>query len=236
MVKTMRFKNSVYLGDPINAVKIFNEKEVDEIVVLDISASRQKKGPDFNLIGEIAGECFMPLTYGGGINHVEDIRKLFSIGVEKVCINQSAMQNFDLINEASRIFGSQSVVLSVDIKYGFLGSPKVYDHVKKHNSDLNPIEYIKEGERSGAGEIFVNYVDRDGVMEGYDIVHLSKIVESTSLPIIASGGAGKLEDIKELFSTTEVSAAAAGSMFVFSGKHRAVLITYPGPHEVLSVI
>lgn len=236
LVKTKQFKNPVYLGDPINAVKIFNEKEVDEIVILDISASKENKGPDFDQIAEIASECFMPLTYGGGINNIEDIHKLFFIGVEKVCINQYALRNFDLITEASRIFGSQSIVLSVDIKNGFLGKQKVYDYVKKTNSDFNPIEYIKKGEQSGAGEIFVNFVDRDSMMEGYDLVQLKKIAESTYLPIIASGGAGKLDDIKKLFSNTGVSAAAAGSMFVFTGKHRAVLITYPDPHEVLSVL
>lgn len=235
LVKTKQFKNPVYLGDPINAVKIFNEKEVDEIVILDISASKEQKKPNFELISEIASECFMPMTYGGGINDIEDIKTLFSIGIEKVCINQHCLTDFSLVQEASRIFGAQSIVVAVDIKHNFLGKPLVYDYVKK--STLNdPIAFLTEAEKNGAGEIFVNFFDRDGVMQGYDILYLIKITEKIKLPIIACGGAGNLDHIKELFSKTKVPAAAAGSMFVFTGKHKAVLITYPESTDVAEIL
>jgi cyclase len=235
LVKTKQFKNPVYLGDPINAVKIFNEKEVDEIVILDISASKEGKKPNLELIAEIASECFMPMTYGGGITDIEDIKRLFSIGIEKVCINQQCLNSFSLVQEASRIFGAQSIVVSVDIKYNFLGKPLLYNHVNQGTLS-DPIAYLLEAEKNGAGEIFVNFLDRDGVMQGYDISFLTKVTDKIKLPIIACGGAGNLDHIKELFGKTKVPAAAAGSMFVFTGKHKAVLITYPESAEVADLL
>jgi cyclase len=235
LVKTKQFKNPVYLGDPINAVKIFNEKEVDEIVILDISASKEGNKPNFELIGEIASECFMPMTYGGGITDIEDIKKLFSIGIEKVCINHQCLTNFSLVQEASRIFGAQSIVVSVDIKYNFFGKPLVFNHVN-HETLSDPITYLCEAEKNGAGEIFLNFLDKDGVMQGYDISYLIKVTEKIKLPIIACGGAGSLDHIKDLFGKTKIPAAAAGSMFVFTGKHKAVLITYPEFSEVVDLL
>jgi cyclase len=235
LVKTRKFNNSIYLGDPINAVKIFNEKEVDEIIILDISASKDGQKPNFELISEIASECFMPMTYGGGINSLDDIKKLFSIGIEKVSINQNCLKDFFLVREASRIFGSQSIVVSVDIKYNILGKPLIYDYVKKRTFS-DPIAFLNDAESNGAGEIFLNFFDRDGVMEGYDIQYLIKISEKIKLPIIACGGAGNLDHIKDLFFKTAVPAAAAGSIFVFTGKHKAVLITYPESSEVAEIL
>ena len=156
LVKTKKFRAPVYVGDPINAIRIFNEKEVDEIVILDISASKVGKKPNFELIAEIASECFMPMTYGGGINEIDDIKALFSIGIEKVCINQYCLTDFSLIKEASRIFGAQSIVVAIDIKYNFLGKPLIYDHVKKRVLS-DPINFLLEAEKNGAGEIFVNF-------------------------------------------------------------------------------
>jgi cyclase len=236
LVKTKQFKNPVYLGDPINAVKIYNEKEVDEIIIIDIKASSEKRGINFDLISEIASECFMPLAYGGGITAIEDIKKLFFIGVEKICINNKALYDFNLIAEAAAVFGNQSIVLGVDIKYNLFGKAIVYDHVKKSTLSKDPIEYINLARAAGAGEIFVNFVDKDGVMQGYDVPYLKKITDNTKLPIIASGGAGSLDDIKKVFDETNVSAAAAGSFFVFQGKHRAVLITYPDPKDIKKIL
>lgn len=235
LVKTKQFKNPVYLGDPINAVRIFNEKEVDEIIIFDIEAT-VKKGINFELISDIASECFMPLAYGGGIATIEDIKKLFFIGVEKVCINTKALKDFKLIEKAASLFGNQSIVLGVDIKYNLFGKPIVYNHVKKSTLNKNPIEYINLARAAGAGEIFVNFVDNDGVMQGYNVSYLKKIIDNTKLPIIACGGAGNLDDIKKIFDETNVSAAAAGSFFVFQGKHRAVLITYPDQTDIKRIL
>lgn len=235
LVKTRQFKDSVYLGDPINAVKIFNEKEVDEIVILDISASKVGRKPNFEFISEIASECFMPMAYGGGINDIDDIKTLFSLGIEKICLNQNCLFDFSLLSSASKIFGEQSIVVAVDIKYNLFGKPQIYNHVKK-STISDPINFLLEAKKNGAGEIFVNFVDRDGMMQGYDLQYLKKICENIKLPLIACGGAGKLDHIKDLFSITNIQAAAAGSMFVFTGKHKAVLITYPESAEVAEIL
>lgn len=225
IVKTINFTNPKYIGDPINAVRIFNEKEVDELIIIDINATKNKSGPDFKLINELATECFMPLTYGGGITKIEDIKNLFYTGIEKVTINHACTNNFHLIKEASKIFGSQSIIYSIDIirknKQYF-----IYDYVNKTVSE-EPYSNIIEAEKNGAGELFLNIVSDDGAMSGYDIDFFKYISNKVSIPIIACGGAGSIDDIIQLFDQTDVSAAAAGSLFVYKGKHKAVLITYP---------
>jgi cyclase len=221
LVKTKQFSKPIYLGDPLNTINIFNDKEVDELIFLDIDATKKSQKIDFELISDIASECFMPFAYGGGISTIEEIEKLFYIGVEKVIIN-SALSDTSLINEAIRRFGSQSIVASIDIK-----DKKIYSHVNKKTLDIEIETYIKNIESLQVGEIFVNSVDRDGMMEGYDIDLIQQISRLTNIPIIACGGAGKIEDLKEIIDKTDVSAVGAGSFFVFVGVHNAVLITYP---------
>jgi len=232
LVKTVKFKNPKYVGDPINAIRIFNEKEVDELIFLDIDASREGREPDYDLIRDFASECFMPVCYGGGITSVEQIKKIFSLGIEKVSLNATVLENLSLVSEAAKLFGSQSIVVSVDVKKTLMGKYRVYDHIRKKGISLSLERYISDIEEAGAGEILVNSVDRDGTFEGYDIQLMKMVVESTTLPVIACGGAASMEDFRRVRDEAGVSAVSAGSMFVFHGKHRAVLITYPKYEEL----
>ena len=225
LVKTINFDEPKYIGDPINAVRIFNEKEVDEIIIIDINSSKKKTGPDFELLNDLASECFMPLTYGGGVSKIKHIKKLFYTGVEKVTLNQACISNFDLISEASKVFGSQSIIYAVDvIKKN--NQYFIYDYLNKTTLG-DPMKSLIDAEKFGAGEVFVNFVNLDGTMSGYDIKFFNDLSKNISIPIIACGGAGSIDDIESLFNQTNISAAAAGSLFVFKGRHRAVLITYP---------
>lgn len=232
LVKTIKFKKSKYIGDPLNAIKIFNEKEVDELIFLNIDASKKGLEPNYELIKNFASECFMPVCYGGGITNIEQIKKIFTLGIEKVSINYSALKNSTLLTEAINIYGSQSISVSIDIKKSLLGHYKVYDHVSKKTLNISFLDYIKDIEKLGVGEILLNNVDLDGTQQGYDINLLKKVVENTNIPIIACGGAGKLEDFKSVKTEANVSAVGAGSFFVFQGKHNAVLITYPTYEEL----
>lgn len=230
LAKTKQFKEPVYLGDPLNAINIFNDKEVDELIFLDIDATKKGERINFELIENIASECFMPFAYGGGIQTIEEIEKLFYIGVEKVIIN-SALSDESLMKEAIRRFGSQSIVASVDIKDG-----AIYSHVKQKKMGIDIEDYIQELIDLNVGEIFVNSVDNDGVMKGYDMQLIKKISAISSIPVIACGGAGKLQDLQDVILNTEVSAVAAGSFFVFVGIHNAVLITYPKYEDLERVL
>jgi len=232
LVKTVKFKSPKYIGDPINAIKIFNEKEVDELIFLDIDASKENREPDFKLIEDFASECFMPVCYGGGITSIEQIKKLFALGIEKVSLNISTLTGENLIKEAVSLFGSQSIVVAIDIKKTFFGKYQVYNHSSKKVIKKNYLEYMKNIERLGAGEIFINSVDLDGTQEGYDIDLLKEVVKNVKIPVIACGGAGKLSDFEKVKNEANVSAVAAGSFFVFQGKHNAVLITYPKYEEL----
>jgi len=232
LVKTIKFKDSTYVGDPINAVKIFNEKEVDELIFLDIDASKNKNEPPYELLKDIASECFMPLSYGGGINSIEQIRKIIKCGVEKVSINTAAFRNPDLIRESSEIFGSSTIVISVDVKKNIFGKYNVYINGGSENTGKDPIEYMKLAEKLGAGEIFLNSIDRDGTMQGYDIDLIKKASNELKIPLIVSGGAGSIDDMKQAISIGSASAVSAGSFFVFHGKRRAVLISYPTANEI----
>jgi len=235
LVNTKQFNDSVYLGDPINAINIFNDKEVDELIFLDIDATRYNKSIDFKLIEDMAQECFMPFAYGGGIKTIEDIKKLFVLGVEKVIIN-SALKDKDLISEAVDKFGSQSIVASVDIKKDRNNVYKVYSYLDNQILDYDLIEYIKELELLNIGEIFINNVDNDGMQKGYDIDIMNTLSKSVNIPMIACGGASSLNDLKNIIKDTNVSAVAAGSLFVFYGVHNAVLITYPKYEELETVL
>src|SRR5215467_3378500 len=232
LVKTVKFKNPTYVGDPINAVRIFNDKEVDELLFLDITASLEGRRPPFKVISAIASECFMPLGYGGGIQSLEDIKPLFSSGVKKACKNTGAVKNPSLVKSASDTFGSQSIVFSIDVKKNFLRKNVVHTHSGKRNTGLDPVEYAQRVEKMGAGEIFLNCIDRDGTMQGYDVEFIRKVTDAVTIPVVACGGAGKLEDVNEVLDKGAASAAAAGSLFVFHGKHRAVLISYPSKQEL----
>lgn len=231
LVKTVYFKNPKYVGDPINAVKIFNDKEVDELIFLDITATIERRKPYFDLIKEIATECFMPFAYGGGINNVEDAKQILKLGAEKIIINSSAT-NFDFIKTASKIFGNQSVVVSIDVKKDVFGNYIIYTHsgTKKINNDL--FDFIINMEHLGAGELFLNSIDRDGTMNGYDLNLIKSVVDTVDIPVIACGGAGKIKDFHDGAVIAGASAVAAGSIFVFHGPYRAVLINYPSSEEI----
>lgn len=227
LVKTRKFKDPVYIGDPVNAVRIFSDKEVDEIVVLDIEASRDGREPNYDLIAEMAGEAFMPMAYGGGVRSIEQIRRLIRLGVEKIVINSATVSSPNLIREAADIFGSQAIVGGVDIKKTLFGGYKVMTYSGTEELKIDWETHIKNLVGQGVGEIFLNSIDRDGMMSGYDIDLLSRVASKTQVPLVACGGAGTVEDLKEGIKRGGVSAVAAGSMFVFHGKHKAVLINYP---------
>lgn len=232
LVKTVQFRKPVYLGDSLNAVKVFNDKEVDELIFLDIMASKKKLPPDYKQIESIASECFMPVCYGGGITSVEEIKKILNLGIEKVSINSEALKNHRLIQEAAAIFGSQSIVVSIDVKKKFSGPKKVFSHSSGTLTSVDPLELAKQMEENGAGELLINSVDRDGTMSGFDIDLMKEIADNVNIPVIACGGAGEMVHLQEVKKKANVTAIAAGSMFVFHGKHRAVLLNYPDQEEL----
>lgn len=226
LVKTRRFTKPVYVGDPINAIRIFNDKEVDELMVLDIDASREGREPDYALIEQFAGECFMPLCYGGGVRSVEQARRLFGLGVEKVCLQTAAVEDMGLVRAIADRFGSQSVLFSLDVKRSWLGGKKAWV-ASRGAADRRPWqELLRLAVDSGAGEIVLNAVDRDGTMEGIDEELIREACALVEVPVVAVGGVGSLEDIRRAVRAG-ASAVSAGAFFVFHGPHRAVLITYP---------
>jgi cyclase len=229
LVKTKQFKDPKYVGDPINAIKIFNEKEVDEIIVLDIFATKQKREPDFKFIENLASECFMPLCYGGGITKFEHAKILFSIGVEKISIQNAAFENINFIKELADKFGSQAIVASVDIKKNLLGNTILHSYNSLKNK-VNWLEWIKTLTDSGAGEILLNSIDHDGMMNGMNLKAIKTVSTSMNFPLISIGGVGSNEHIIAGIEAG-ASAISAGSFFVFHGPHRAVLITYPHYEE-----
>ena len=235
LVKTVQFKNEKYIGDPINTLKIFNDKEVDEIAFLDITASKEKREPNYTLIHQIAGECFMPLSYGGGVKTIEQIRKILSLGVEKVIINTQAAENIEFIREAAHLFGSSTVVVSIDVKKNFFRKYTVHTCDGTINTKKNPVDYARSMEQAGAGELLINSIDCDGMMKGYDIDLIKSIVDAVNIPVICCGGAGKAEHIRDVVLKTNVSGVSAGSMFVYQGPHKAVLISYPN-YDTLQAI
>jgi cyclase len=235
LVKTKRFKNPTYIGDPINAVKIFNEKQVDELVFLDIRATLKGYSPNFDCISEIASECFMPFAYGGGIKSIEHIQKIIRLGAEKVIINSALYSNPDIIRQASEQFGRQSIIASIDVKKDIFGQYKIFSSggTKKQKESIKDV--IHKAQNYGAGEILINNIDLDGQMTGYDEKLFSQISSKIDVPLIACGGAGSMQDFRNLYQTGYVDALAAGSFFVFQGKHNAVLITYPHYSKVKEI-
>ena len=231
LVKTRKFKSPKYVGDPINAIRIFNDKEVDELMVLDITASKECREPDYALIEEFAGECFMPLAYGGGVSSVEQAARIFSLGVEKICLQTAALENPALVSELADRFGSQSVVVSVDVKRSWLGKPQVYSAAQGKALPEPWLQLTQRLVNAGAGEVLLNVVDRDGTLAGPDLGLIREACSVLSVPLIAVGGVASLADIKAVVDAG-ASAVAAGAFFVFHGPHRAVLITYPRYHEL----
>jgi cyclase len=227
LVKTVKFKNPAYVGDPINAIKIYNEKEVDELIVLDISASVEKRQPNYELLSQIATECFMPICYGGGVNSMDQLKKIFSLGFEKVAINTFAAENPSFISEAAAKYGSQSIVCSIDLKRSLFGGYQVMTRSGSNKVSKDPVAYAVAMEKAGAGEILVYSIDRDGTWSGFDIEIIKAISKAVTVPVIASGGAGSLEDIGDVVNRGGASAVALGSMAVFQGKDLGVLIKFP---------
>jgi cyclase len=235
LVKTVNFDKPKYVGDPINAVKIFNDKEVHELIFLDISASVEKRTPYFEYISIIASECFMPFGYGGGIRTLEEMHAIFNLGVEKIILNSVAIESPSIIRDASELFGSQSIVISIDVKRNFFGRYETYIHSGKTRTTWDPVKWAQETERLGAGEIIINSIDRDGTMKGYDISLIKNISTAVKIPVVACGGAGIINDFSTAINEGKASAVAAGSLFVYYGKHRAVLINFPNDDEFRSV-
>ena len=232
MVKTIRFSDPKYVGDPLNAVKIFNEKEVDELIVLDISTTKDQDKLNFKLITNLAYECRMPLCYGGGVRTVDQFVELISLGIEKVSICTSAIENNNLVKDAASAVGSQSVVVCLDLKKNILSDKyMLYTHNGKRKSNIDPIEFCKKILQQGVGEILLNFIDRDGTMKGYEHEFVKKVQKVINIPLTVMGGAGSHGDISSLFKNFGVLGAAAGSLFVFKGKYRAVLINYPNQNE-----
>lgn len=231
LVKTTKFAKPKYVGDPINAIKIFNEKEVDELMVLDIVASKENREPDYDIIELFASECFMPLCYGGGIKTIEQARRLFSIGIEKLAVQTSVLSDFELVSKIASRYGNQSVVVSIDVKKNFLGHYKAYSSAKQKKIKTDWLNFIDQAIAAGAGEIMLNAVDRDGTRSGMDLDLLSQASKKCSVPLIAAGGVGSLQDVKQAV-LAGANAVAVGAYFVYHGPHRAVLITYPQYKEL----
>lgn len=232
LVKTVKFKDPTYIGDPLNSVRIFNENEGDELVFLDIFATREGRGPDFDLLADIAGEAFMPMAYGGGITTLEEIRRVFALGFEKVVINSAAYGGGLLIRQACAIFGAQSIVGCVDVRRTLLGRYELHSHAGKTKQAVGLIDHLKALEQQGAGEIIVNAIDRDGTQSGYDLKLIREVATAVQVPVVACGGAGNLDHMASAVREAGASAVAAGSLFVFVGPHRAVLINYPPRAEL----
>lgn len=234
LVKTVRFKDPTYLGDPRNIVKIFNDKDADELVLLDITATIDGRGPNFELIEEIASECFMPMGYGGGVATAEQAKRLVSLGIEKVVFNAAAVENPKALTQAAEILGSQSVVASIDVKKAglFGGRYEVFTRGGTRGTKLDPVDHARSVQAAGAGEILLNSIDQDGTMKGYDLTLIKQVTEAVTIPVVACGGAGTVDDLARAVKTGGASAASAGSLFVFQGRHRAVLISFPSASDL----
>ncbi len=231
LVKTVNFKSPKYVGDPINAVRIFNEKEVDELVFFDIDATVLNKEPDYVLIEKLANQSRMPLCYGGGVKTVKQAQKIFSLGIEKIALSSVVLQNPIIVTQIAERVGSQSVIVVLDVRKKLFGGYEVYTHNGNKATGINPIKFAQELEELGAGELVINSIDQDGMMKGYDLNLIEKVVEKISIPVTVLGGAGSLKDIETVIEKNGVIGVAAGSLFVFRGPYKAVLINYPNQEE-----
>jgi cyclase len=231
LVKTVKFKKPNYIGDPVNAVKIFNDKEVDEIVLLDITATKNGREPDYEKIEEICSEAFMPFAYGGGINSLDQVDRLFQLGIEKVVLNSVLNSNIGLVNQISDKYGAQSIVASIDVKKNLFGKYVAYSHSGLKKVGTSVEKYLNRISEAGVGEVFLNSIDRDGTFLGYDLELINQMSKLTGVPLVACGGACDLNDFKSAIENG-ASAIAAGSLFVYRGKQKGILINYPS-QEIL---
>lgn len=236
LVKTIKFDKFNYIGDPINTCRIFNELEVDELCFLDILASKEGRDPNYAILKEISIECFMPLSYGGGVNSLEKAEKVFTIGFEKVVINSASFTHPKLIGEIAKVFGNQAVVVSIDVKKSFFGKYEVYGMHGSINHKKNPAEWAKELENLGAGEILLNNIDREGTWKGFDTDLIQMVSNATQLPVIAQGGAGSIQDIEQAVKVGHASAVALGSMVVYQQKDMGVLVNFPDKKELERIL
>lgn len=236
LVKTVKFRKPGYIGDPINTVRIFNELEVDELVFLDITATNEEREPNYKILSEIANECFMPLGYGGGITTLEQAKRIFSIGFEKIVLNTSSHQNKELIAEIAEVYGNQAVIVSIDVKKNFWGTYEVFSHAGKNNTKKNPVDWAVEVESIGAGEILLTSIDREGTWSGFDVNLVKKVTDVVSIPVIAHGGAGTTEHIGEVVKQGNASAVALGSMVVYQQKGYGVLVNFPDKKELEKIL
>jgi cyclase len=227
LVKTLNFKSSKYIGDPINAVRIFNEKEVDELAIFDIDATVHKNDPDYSLIEKLANQSRMPLCYGGGVKTIEQAQRIFGLGIEKIALSSAAIQHPDLVTKIADRVGSQSVIVVLDVKKRLFGGYELYTHNGNKSTGIDPIKFANDLEQAGVGEIIINSIDKDGTMQGYDFALIDKITEVVNIPLTVLGGAGSLDDIQKVIERYGVIGVAAGSLFVFQGPYKAVLINYP---------
>lgn len=232
LVKTIGFKDPKYIGDPINAVKIFNDLKADELVFLDINATKEKRLISLDFVREVGEESKMPFAVGGGIRSLDDIRALISAGAEKVVIGTHATHDPEFIQLAAETFGSSTIVVCIDVKKKFLKGQRVYAKAGSHATEFSPVEFAKLMEERGAGELIIQSIDKDGTMTGYDIDLIKSISEAVSIPVVALGGAGNIEDLKKVWKEGYANGLAAGSLFVFTGTKRGVLINYPEKGEV----
>jgi len=235
LVKSIKFKNYRYIGDPINAVKIFNDLKADELVFLDILASKENRTVSLDFVKNVGDEANMPFAVGGGIRSIQDIKEIVNAGAEKVIINTYAVENPDFIKQASDVFGSSTIVVSIDVKKKRFGKKQVYVLGGSKPMGTDPVIFAKKMEKMGAGEIIINSIDRDGLMEGYDLELVKEISKAVTIPVIAAGGAGSLQDFRKAVEDSFASAVSAGSMFVYHGPRRAVLINYPSPEEIINI-
>ncbi len=231
-MKSVKFRDYTYIGDPINAVRIFNEKKADELLFLDIEATSEKRWPSIELVTALAEECLMPFAVGGGIDRLQIIHDILSAGAEKVSINTHAYQNPTLVKEAASRFGSQSILVSIDVKANLMGKQTVFVESGTRNTRLRPVEYAQRMADLGAGELLVNSIDRDGTMKGYDVALIREVADAVSIPVVAVGGAGGIADLREAVDLGHASAISAGSLFVYHGPRRGVLISFPTRDEL----
>jgi len=236
LVKTVKFNNPSYIGDPINTVRIFNELEVDELVFLDITATNEARQPNLKILAEIANECFMPLGYGGGLNNFETVQAIFQIGFEKVVLNSVMHENKNFVTRIAEHYGNQAVVASIDVKKNLFGKYEVWSHAGKKNTKKNPVEWAQELEELGAGEILLTSIDKEGTWSGFDTALVKRVTDSVSVPVIAHGGAGNLDHIQDVVHNSKASAVALGSMVVFQQKGMGVLVNFPDHKKLEAVL
>jgi len=236
LVKTVKFKNPGYIGDPINTVRIFNELEVDELTFLDIKATNEHREPNYKILAEIANECFMPLAYGGGIKSLEQAKKIFSIGFEKIVLNSSPVLNINIISEIASYFGNQAIIGSIDVKKTLWGRYEVVSHSGARKTKMDPVGWAVNLENAGVGEILLTSIDREGTWSGFDIELVKKVTDAVSIPVIAHGGAGTIDHIGEVVKQGNASAVALGSMVVYQQKGMGVLVNFPDKKEVEKIL